>query len=129
VIENLNLESYVHLYEPISNIHAKMKEADLYLLTSNHEGLPNALMEAAAIGLPCISTDCAGGGARSIIFNGKNGILVDVGDVDGICDAMILLVNSIEDRKKIGEEAKKCKEKYSKENVIQMWHQYLENKI
>lgn len=46
------------------------------MLSSDFEGMPNALMEAIALGLPCISTDCDGGGAAFLIEDGVNGLLV-----------------------------------------------------
>lgn len=48
-----------------------LSRASLFVLTSDHEGMPNALAEAMAMGVPCISTDCGGGGARALIDNGK----------------------------------------------------------
>ena len=52
---------------------------DLYLLTSDYEGMPNSLMEAMGAGLPCIATDCPTGPSE-LIEDGKSGFLVPVGD-------------------------------------------------
>ena len=58
----------------------KVSECDLFLLPSLEEGISNAVIEAMALGLPVISTDC--GGMGEIIKNGENGFLVPVRDAD-----------------------------------------------
>ena len=60
----------------------KVSECDLFLLPSLEEGISNAVIEAMALGLPVISTDC--GGMGEIIKNGENGFLVPVRDADSM---------------------------------------------
>ena len=60
----------------------KMSISDIFLLSSLEEGISNAVMEAMALGVPVISTDC--GGMREVIKNGENGFLVPVLDVDSM---------------------------------------------
>ena len=69
----------------------KIYDATGYLLTSTSEGMPNALMEAMAIGLPCISTNCPNG-PSDLIVNEENGILVEMGDVESIVEQMEKIV-------------------------------------
>jgi putative nucleotidyltransferase with HDIG domain len=67
--------------------------------------MPNALMEAMALGLPCVSTDCGGGGAKFLIQNGENGILVPPNDENALTEAMIKVIADKEFAKKIGANA------------------------
>ena len=68
--------------------------ASLYVLSSNYEGMPNTLMEALALGIPCISTDCDGGGARFLIRNGYNGLLVSKNNKTDLTNAIIRVLSS-----------------------------------
>lgn len=87
-IKHLNLENRVFLKGTTSNIYEEMYNASLFVLSSDYEGMPNALMEAMALGVPCVSTDCRPGGARALINDGENGFIVPIGNVDGLKCAM-----------------------------------------
>ena len=52
----------------------------MYLLSSDYEGIPNALLESLAIGIPCIATDCPCGGVHELIQNGENGYIISGSD-------------------------------------------------
>lgn len=71
-----------------SNIHQDILSAKMFVLSSDYEGVSNSMLEALAIGLPCICTDCPPGGARMFIEDGVNGLLVPVGDIDAMAEAM-----------------------------------------
>ena len=72
-IRNLNLSTRVKILPPTKDIFSKIYRASIFVLSSDFEGMPNALMEAMALGIPSISTDCSPGGARDLIVEGKNG--------------------------------------------------------
>ena len=87
LISRSHLEGRVFLPGRVSDIETRYAQADAFVLSSNYEGCPNALMEAMAAGLPCISTDCPTGPSM-LIENGKNGLLVPVEDEKALSYAM-----------------------------------------
>ena len=87
-IKELGLERVCILEGRTQSIDEVLKDADLYLMTSNYEGMPNALMEAMAMGVPCISTNCKTG-PKDLISNGNNGLLIKTNDVNELVNALI----------------------------------------
>lgn len=100
-------------------------KASLFVLTSNTEGMPNALLEAMALGLPCISTDCPCGGPAALIRDGENGLLIPVGDEDALVDAMERILSEKDFAEKLGRSAEQAKEQYAPEKIYQMWEDYI----
>ena len=84
----------------------KIADSSVYVMSSRYEGMPNALMEAMAIGLPCVSTDCPNGPAE-LIEDGVNGLLVPVGDSDALAKAMLKMIEDKEFAARCAENARK----------------------
>ena len=70
----------------VTDLYDKMKSAELFVLSSDYEGMPNALIEAMCMGVPVISTKVSG--ATDLINHGKNGLLTEVGDKKEMENAM-----------------------------------------
>ena len=94
----------VELAGVTNNVKDVLLESDLFVMTSNFEGMPNALIEAMATGLPCISTDCPTG-PSDLIDNKINGILIKMGAVDECVAAMEYMINNPSEAWKMGEKA------------------------
>ena len=103
----------------------KIKKAACFVLSSDYEGVPNALIEAMTIGVPCVSTDCAPGGAASIIDNNKNGFLVPVGDEIGLAEKIGTIVDSPPTANSFSNEAIKLRQKLDSRKVCEDWLDYL----
>lgn len=124
VIE-LNLLGRVSFLGSISNIAETMEDKSLFVLSSNFEGMPNALIEAMALGLPCISTDCPCGGPRYLIKDGENGVLVPVGDVDAMANAMKKLLENEDIRTTTGNNARAIQTRLSPEKIYGQWESFI----
>lgn len=90
-----------------------IRKAAMYVLSSDYEGISNSMLEALAMGIPVIATDCPCGGSRTYIQEGINGLLVPVGDVQAMSDAMKRLAADPQLRVRLGMEAQKLKEQLS----------------
>lgn len=97
-----------------------------FLITSDYEGISNSLLEAMAIGMPVVSTDSTPGGARMLIKDHVNGILVPVRDAKSVADALSELVENPDLAAKCGEEAKKVLVEFSKDRIFSMWYDFIQ---
>jgi len=121
----LGIANRVYFAGYSTNVGESIKNAALFVLSSDYEGMPNALMEAMALGLPCISTDCDGGGAHALIIDGKNGLLVPKGDKQKLADAMRRLLINQQEAEKLGYEAHKICESLAPDRIYGQWEQYI----
>lgn len=101
----------------------RISDARCYVLTSIYEGMPNTLMEAMAIGMPCISTDCEYGPAE-LIKDGENGLLVPVGDAEAISEAISRMVDDQKFAVKCGQNAKKILETNNMEYICSRYKRF-----
>lgn len=118
---NLGIEDKV-IFEGFRNdVHEQIVDAAMFVMSSDYEGLSNALLEAMAMGLPCISTDSPPGGARMVIENGQNGLLVPVGNKEKLMEAMDLIACNAEMAEKMGKEASKLRLLLSEDRICKQW--------
>ena len=120
LIATLSLDNRVTLFGRTEDVDEVYQKALLFVLPSRTEGFPNALCEAMAHGLPCISFDCDFG-PRDIITHGKDGILVPPEDVDALAAQIQLLIDSPEQREALGREAIKIQERLSIKKIAKQW--------
>lgn len=122
-IKNLNLTNSIFLPGNVLNIHEKISDAKLFVLSSDYEGLSNALLEAMMMGIPCISTSCAG--SNEIINDGENGLLVPIGSEEKLADAMELLILNQKLASQLSKEALKTSRVFDSKNIICKWEQIM----
>lgn len=125
IIKENELEGQVFLNRDIDDISSELKKAYMFVLSSDYEGMPNALLEALSMGLPSISTDCPCGGPRLLMKD--TGILVPVKDSDSMADAMDRLLNDVNLADEYSKEAIKIKEKALPSVVAKEWLDFITN--
>ena len=127
--ESTGIDHTVEFGGLVRNVDEYLEKADLFVLPSRAEGLPNALLEAMSYGLPCIATQV--GGTPEVIRTegrgnvgrgqfaiGCNGILVNPDDSEGLSEAILYLVNRKEQRKTLARQGRELiREKYSIDSV------------
>lgn len=125
----LKLEDCVILEGFHQDILERIRACSMYVLSSDYEGISNSLMEAMALGIPCISTNCPIGGSAMCITHGKNGLLVPVGNVDALQEAMERLAASYAAgdgfAEKIGRNAAEIRDTFAEEKIAAGWRSYI----
>lgn len=121
IAKELSIDSAIDFKGFCRNVHDQIKSAEIFVLPSNFEGMSNAMLEAIAMGLPTICTDCPIGGARMVIENHKNGVLVPVNDKDSLIKEIVELLNNKSERINIANEGTKLKDRLSVETISKEW--------
>lgn len=86
--EKLGITQYIDFLPFSTQVHDLIIRDAMYINSSDYEGMSNAMLEAMAIGMPVVCTDCPIGGANAVINNNENGILTQVGNAEEMCEAM-----------------------------------------
>ena len=123
---SLGVKDRVKLMGLSDNVPEAIKDAKVFALSSDYEGMPNALLEAMALGLPCVSTDCPCGGPEMVIQNGVNGLLIPVGDEGAMAESLLYLLRDAETAGRMGEGARRSAENYRPEKIFALWRDYIE---
>lgn len=121
LIDKYDLSQTICLYGTADNINEKIVDSSLFVMTSDYEGMPNSLMEAMALGLPVISTDCPCGGPKFLINSYDNGILIPVNDKEALKQSIIEVLSDKNLSDKIAKNAKKI---YKELNPVKIYNDY-----
>lgn len=123
-INDLGLEKKAFLMGATSDVEKVLQTADLFVLSSDYEGMPNALMEAMAAGVPCISTDCPCGGPRELLGDDSN-LLIPVGNKLGLEDKILDFFENQTVLEECGKELKKIAKIFTPEVIEKKWIEYV----
>ena len=88
----LGIEDYIDYPGYVNNVATRIREEGIFVLSSDYEGIPNSLIEAMSVGLPCVATDCTPGGASFLTDKGNKGLLISVHDVNEMGKAINQLI-------------------------------------
>ena len=120
-IETRGLTEKVKLMGFSHNVKEEIVDSAMYVSTSDYEGISNSMIEALAMGIPSICTDCPIYGARAMIKDGVNGFLIPVGDVDMLADRMRYIIEHVDKSEELSKAAFTIRELYPVEMVAGKW--------
>lgn len=124
-IKSEKLEKNV-IFEPfMQNVHEAIIKDCMYVNSSDYEGISNAMLEAMAIGMPVVCTDCPIGGAKATINDGENGLLVPIQNAEALANAMNRVIEDKELADKLSQNASKLRDKLSIEAITNLWEKLL----
>ncbi len=126
---SMGIDDRVEFKGNVKHVAEHIEKAKLFVLASGHEGMPNSLIEAMSLGLACISTDCPCGGPRDLITDGVNGLLVPVGDVKAMTDAMVKVLENDDLANRLGEAATSVQKRFAPDVANAMWKEYFDKII
>lgn len=125
MVAKLGLEQKVHFMPFSAEVHREILQDAMYVNSSDYEGISNAMLEAMAIGMPVVCTDCPIGGARTMIQNEENGLLTPVGDAEALYKAMKKVIENKVLADKISHNATELRKTLSLENIAKQWMELL----
>lgn len=129
IIRENHAEDWMQLCGGTDRLEELVPQCAIYTLPSNYEGMPNSLMEAMAMGMPCIATDCPSGAPRELIHDGENGILIPVGDEQAMEDAINRLIENPALRRSMGLKAREIRSIASTDVIVRQWLDYMEQVV
>ena len=109
-------------FEPFNaDVHRAIIKDAMYVNSSDYEGISNAMLEAMAIGMPVVCTDCPIGGAKATITDGENGLLVPIKDADALSNAILRVIEEDGLAEKLSQNAGKLRDELSLEKITEKW--------
>ena len=122
-VRELGVEEHVLLPGNVTDIHDRIKDAEMFVLSSDYEGMPNALIEAMCLGLPSVSTKVSG--ATDLIKDHENGILTDLNDQKQLENAMLELIENKELSERLAINAAKLNQELEVSGIMQQWTDFI----
>ena len=126
MVKDRHLDKSVEFLGFKKDIIQELSSARVFVLCSDIEGMPNALLEAMAYGMPVISTDCSPGGAAYLLGNNENGLLVPKGNIDDLSNAMISLITDGSKRRRYANKARERVKSLNPSIILPEWEKVFE---
>lgn len=129
IITDNHAEDYIFLMGGSDSLEKEIPKGSVYAFTSDWEGLPNSLLEAMALGMPIVATDCPCGGPRTVMTNEVDGLLIPIKDENALVEGINRLIEDRELAERLGENASHIVERAGSEAVFKQWRDFLEQVI
>ena len=128
-IDAYGLQNRIELKGACPDVLERINSAEIFLFSSWYEGLPNAVIEGMALGLPCVCTKCSPGGAEALIENRKNGILVEVDNDEQMAQEIMWLIENPVQRENIAMHAKQIIQRLDVHGISEQWLDIIQSVI
>ncbi|SAK80487.1 group 1 family glycosyl transferase [Caballeronia hypogeia] len=120
-IARLGMRERIFLPGTTDALYSELSKARAFAMSSRFEGMPMALMESLALGLPCVASDCPSG-PRELTRDGRDGLLVPVGDREALTEALRRLVSDDHLCREMGRQAAdSMRERYGLQAILPLW--------
>lgn len=126
---DMNMGERIQLPGHSHDIYPEMWKAQLFVSSSDYEGISNSMLEAVALGVPTICTDCPAGGAREVIRNGENGFLVPVGDREAMANAMRRVLSDQKLADQFSRNGCKLRDDIAPHVIAGKWRDYIDQTV
>lgn len=120
-IEKLKICDKVKLMGYVPDVIDRIRTSGMYISTSNYEGISNSMLEAMALGIPCICTDCPVGGAAMVISDSKDGFLIPMNDENILLDRMEFLADNCNIASELGKAATSVRARFALQRIADIW--------
>lgn len=127
IIAENKAAGYIYLMGASDALEKELTDAAVYAFSSDWEGLPNALLEAMALGLPIVATDCPCGGPRTVMEDGVSGLLIPIKDQKALEDGINRLIEEPEYAEQLGRHARRIADIANGKAVFGQWRDYIED--
>lgn len=121
LINQKGLEGKAVIKPFAKNVLDLVRDSAMFVTSSDREGISNSMLEAMAIGLPTISTDCPAGGAKMFIKSYENGIIVPVRDPEAMYQAMKYMIEHPDEAEEMGKTAVSIRQTLEKSKILDQW--------
>lgn len=125
LIKSLKIEDYVDLPGFSDQLQEDICNAGMYISTSNHEGISNSMLEALAMGIPTIVTDCPVGGSKMFVHTNQNGILIPMNDEKALLEAMLKIARDEKFAQNLSQNARKIRDDLCAEKIWKRWEEII----
>ena len=119
----IQVSSHISLPGRCETVIEEVAKSKVFCLSSDYEGMSNAMIEALCVGTPVISTRVSG--TDELIRDGENGLLVDIGDTEGLAKAFEILLSNQELREQIGKEGQRLATKFKTDTIVDQWEEII----
>lgn len=119
--DTLGISEYITYPGYVKGVAKAVREEGIFVLPSLYEGIPNSLIEALSVGIPCVSTNCTPGGPEFLTKGGTTGVLVPVNNVEAMSNAILRIIESPELAKELSQKGPSILEELTDEKISKQW--------